>query len=165
MKKQKIQTLYSLHEICQHFRLYNHLQGNVMFGLVSWFSLHYTFCSLISKLSFLVSQENNLYINNIQFLTLSINSFIISAGVFSSLNHVIQKEGFIGLYKGNGVQMLRIFPYSAIQFAAYEEFKKVCVYCMFTKMPPPNSLNLEIGMSVNLAWFVLFIITTLLSGH
>ncbi|XP_014776178.1 solute carrier family 25 member 16 isoform X1 [Octopus bimaculoides] len=46
-------------------------------------------------------------------------------GVFSSLQHVIHKEGFLGLYKGNGVQMLRIFPYSAIQFGAYEEFKKI----------------------------------------
>ena len=28
-----------------------------------------------------------------------------------------------GLFRGNGVQMLRIFPYGAIQFSSYEAFK------------------------------------------
>lgn len=46
-------------------------------------------------------------------------------GVFSTVRHVVSKEGFIGLYQGNGVQMLRIFPYAAIQFLSYEHFKKL----------------------------------------
>lgn len=46
-------------------------------------------------------------------------------GVFATLKAVPQKEGFIGLYKGNGAMMVRIFPYGAIQFMAFENYKKV----------------------------------------
>ncbi|XP_067673801.1 solute carrier family 25 member 16-like [Haliotis asinina] len=46
-------------------------------------------------------------------------------GVFSTLKQVVHKEGFTGLYKGNGVQMLRIFPYAAIQYMSYEQYKKL----------------------------------------
>ncbi|XP_041362283.1 graves disease carrier protein-like [Gigantopelta aegis] len=46
-------------------------------------------------------------------------------GVFSTIHQVVVKEGFLGLYKGNGVQMLRIFPYAAIQFMSYEQYKKL----------------------------------------
>nr|XP_054516154.1 solute carrier family 25 member 16 isoform X4 [Pan troglodytes] len=44
-------------------------------------------------------------------------------GVFSALRAVPQKEGFLGLYKGNGAMMIRIFPYGAIQFMAFEHYK------------------------------------------
>lgn len=45
-------------------------------------------------------------------------------GVFSGLKHIIKKESFIALYKGNGAQMVRIFPYAATQFTAFEVYKK-----------------------------------------
>uniref|UniRef100_A0A2K5C6Y8 Solute carrier family 25 member 16 n=1 Tax=Aotus nancymaae TaxID=37293 RepID=A0A2K5C6Y8_AOTNA len=44
-------------------------------------------------------------------------------GVFSALFAVPRKEGFLGLYKGNGAMMIRIFPYGAIQFMAFEHYK------------------------------------------
>ncbi|KAI5154786.1 Graves Disease Carrier Protein [Manis pentadactyla] len=44
-------------------------------------------------------------------------------GVFSTLCAVPQKEGYLGLYKGNGAMMIRIFPYGAIQFMAFEHYK------------------------------------------
>lgn len=47
------------------------------------------------------------------------------AGVFSILRAVPQKEGYLGLYKGNGAMMVRIFPYGAIQFMAFDNYKKV----------------------------------------
>lgn len=47
------------------------------------------------------------------------------AGVFSTLKAVPQKEGYLGLYKGNGAMMVRIFPYGAIQFMAFDNYKKV----------------------------------------
>ena len=31
------------------------------------------------------------------------------------------------LLKGNGTNIVRIIPYTAVQFAAYEEFKKVSI--------------------------------------
>lgn len=45
-------------------------------------------------------------------------------GVFSGLRHIVHKESFLALYKGNGAQMVRIFPYAATQFTAFEIYKK-----------------------------------------
>ncbi|XP_046691552.1 graves disease carrier protein isoform X1 [Silurus meridionalis] len=45
-------------------------------------------------------------------------------GVFATLGAVPKKEGFLGLYKGNGAMMVRIFPYGAIQFMAFDNYKK-----------------------------------------
>lgn len=37
-----------------------------------------------------------------------------------------------GYFKGNGTNVMRIVPYVAVQFAAYEEFKKVMIIiCVF----------------------------------
>lgn len=46
-------------------------------------------------------------------------------GVFSGLRHIVHRESFVALYKGNGAQMVRIFPYAATQFTAFEIYKKV----------------------------------------
>jgi solute carrier family 25 phosphate transporter 23/24/25/41 len=35
------------------------------------------------------------------------------------------EEGFLGFMRGNGTNVIRIVPYSAVQFASYEQFKKV----------------------------------------
>lgn len=51
-------------------------------------------------------------------------------GVFATLRAVPKKEGFLGLYKGNGAMMVRIFPYGAIQFMAFDNYKKV--FYLFT---------------------------------
>ena len=46
-------------------------------------------------------------------------------GIFESFYRIVQKEGFLALYKGNGAQMLRIFPYAAMQFTSYETYKNL----------------------------------------
>jgi solute carrier family 25 protein 16 len=46
-------------------------------------------------------------------------------GIFESFVRVVQKEGFLALYKGNGVQLIRIFPYAALQFSSYETYKSL----------------------------------------
>ncbi len=46
-------------------------------------------------------------------------------GIFTSLVKIGKEEGLRGYFKGNGTNVLRIVPYVAVQFAAYEEFKKV----------------------------------------
>lgn len=46
-------------------------------------------------------------------------------GVFSGLKEVVQRENFLALYKGNFIQMIRAVPYAAIQFTAFEQYKKV----------------------------------------
>ncbi|XP_053161316.1 solute carrier family 25 member 16 isoform X1 [Hemicordylus capensis] len=46
-------------------------------------------------------------------------------GVLSTLCAVPKKEGYLGFYKGNGAMMIRIFPYGAIQFTAFGQYKKM----------------------------------------
>ncbi|KAE8590857.1 hypothetical protein XENTR_v10018232 [Xenopus tropicalis] len=46
-------------------------------------------------------------------------------GILATAFAVQKKEGFLGLYKGNGAMMVRIFPYGAIQFMAFDKYKKM----------------------------------------
>jgi len=46
-------------------------------------------------------------------------------GILESFYRIVQQEGFLSLYKGNGAQMLRIFPYAAFQFTSYEFYKRL----------------------------------------
>lgn len=48
-------------------------------------------------------------------------------GVFTGLRHIVRKESLWALYKGNSAQMVRIFPYAATQFTAFEVYKRVSV--------------------------------------
>jgi len=45
-------------------------------------------------------------------------------GVWRSLMRMWQEEGFKGFMRGNGINCLRIVPYSAVQFTTYEQLKK-----------------------------------------
>lgn len=47
------------------------------------------------------------------------------SGVGATLIKIGREEGVKGYFKGNGTNVLRIIPYSAVQFASYEEFKKL----------------------------------------
>ncbi|KAF8552503.1 mitochondrial carrier [Imleria badia] len=46
-------------------------------------------------------------------------------GVWRSLVRMWQEEGFAGFMRGNGINCLRIVPYSAVQFTTYEQLKKL----------------------------------------
>jgi solute carrier family 25 phosphate transporter 23/24/25/41 len=43
----------------------------------------------------------------------------------STLRLIWREEGVKGYFKGNGTNVMRIVPYVAVQFAAYEEYKKL----------------------------------------
>lgn len=45
-------------------------------------------------------------------------------GVWKGLSRIWQEEGFYGFMRGNGLNCLRIAPYSAVQFATYESMKR-----------------------------------------
>jgi len=57
-------------------------------------------------------------------------------GVWHALSVIYKEEGFYGYLKGNGTNIVRIFPYSAVQFAAYEQFKKASDH-LFPDAPAP----------------------------
>lgn len=44
-------------------------------------------------------------------------------GVITTLREIYRAEGIKGYFKGNGTNVLRIAPYSAVQFASYEKYK------------------------------------------
>ncbi|KAF9331521.1 hypothetical protein BG006_005601 [Podila minutissima] len=46
-------------------------------------------------------------------------------GVIPTLRKMWVEEGFVGFMRGNGTNVIRIVPYSAVQFASYEQFKKL----------------------------------------
>ncbi|KAF9920922.1 hypothetical protein FBU30_009118 [Linnemannia zychae] len=46
-------------------------------------------------------------------------------GVIPTLRKMWAEEGFIGFMRGNGTNVIRIVPYSAVQFASYEQFKRL----------------------------------------
>lgn len=69
--------------------------------------------------------------------------FFLKPGVFSTLCAVPQKEGYLGLYKGNGAMMIRIFPYGAIQFMAFEHYKTVLGLDLFLNV----ALNCDFALT------------------
>ncbi|XP_046987959.1 graves disease carrier protein-like isoform X2 [Schistocerca americana] len=63
-------------------------------------------------------------LDRIKILLQAHNKHYKHLGVFSGLRHIVRKERFFALYKGNGAQMVRIFPYAATQFTAFELYSK-----------------------------------------
>ena len=45
--------------------------------------------------------------------------------VWRGLSRIWQEEGFLGFMRGNGLNCLRIAPYSAVQFTTYEFMKRI----------------------------------------
>jgi solute carrier family 25 phosphate transporter 23/24/25/41 len=54
------------------------------------------------------------------------NQEYVGRGVIRGLAHIYREEGAVGLFRGNGTNVLRMVPYSAVQFAVYERVKEVC---------------------------------------
>ncbi|XBI18627.1 hypothetical protein VPH35_060353 [Triticum aestivum] len=46
-----------------------------------------------------------------------------SLGVLKSLNKLRKHDGVLGFYKGNGASVLRIVPYAALHYMAYERYR------------------------------------------
>jgi solute carrier family 25 phosphate transporter 23/24/25/41 len=45
-------------------------------------------------------------------------------GLMGTLTQIYKNDGIIGYFKGNGTNCIRIIPYSAVQFATYEQMKR-----------------------------------------
>lgn len=63
-------------------------------------------------------------LDRIKILLQAHNNHYKDLDVITTLRTVRLKEGIPGWYQGNGVHMIRVFPYAAVQFLAYEYFKK-----------------------------------------
>ena len=62
------------------------------------------------------------------------------SGFIGTFKNIYKQEGLRGFWKGNGVACLRLFPYSAINFAAFNEMKKVMTDPETGRMSNMNSL-------------------------
>lgn len=49
-------------------------------------------------------------------------------GVGQAFVKIWKEEGFVGYFKGNGTNVIRIIPINAIQFLSYEKYKNVNIF-------------------------------------
>ncbi|WRX26906.1 Mitochondrial substrate/solute carrier - like 10 [Theobroma cacao] len=71
-----------------------------------------------------------------------------SVGVYGSLKKLVKYEGLRGLYKANGVSILRMLPHSAFQYMTYEQYRSLLHY----KCPSVGTgplLNILAGSAAN----------------
>lgn len=62
-------------------------------------------------------------LDRIKILKQAQNAVYKNLGVFDGLREMVRRESLKGLYRGNGAQAVRIFPYSGIQFFSFEYYK------------------------------------------
>jgi solute carrier family 25 protein 16 len=48
-------------------------------------------------------------------------------GVITAMQDIYKNEGTLGLFRGHSATLLRIFPYAAIKFVAYEQIRSVVI--------------------------------------
>ncbi|KAL5714519.1 Mitochondrial carrier protein CoAc2 [Ranunculus cassubicifolius] len=67
-----------------------------------------------------------------------------SVGLFGSFKKIAKNEGIIGFYRGNGASCVRIVPYAALHYMAYEEYRR-CIILAFPDIQTGPSLDLMAG--------------------
>ncbi|WFD31440.1 hypothetical protein MSPP1_002475 [Malassezia sp. CBS 17886] len=60
-------------------------------------------------------------------------------GVWQGLVKIWREEGFSGFMRGNGINCLRIAPYSAVQFSSYEWLKRLFAHRTVTDVALPGA--------------------------
>jgi solute carrier family 25 phosphate transporter 23/24/25/41 len=76
--------------------------------------------------------------------------------VLLALAKMWREEGPLSYWKGNGTNVARIAPYSAIQFFSFDVYKRVC-FCWGGKstfLYPLNSLSLLSLLSLSLSFAI-----------
>lgn len=72
----------------------------------------------------MVSKTTVAPLDRVKILLQAYNKHHARHGVFQGLMHIVKSESGWALYKGNGAQMVRIFPYAAAQFTSFEIYKR-----------------------------------------
>ncbi|KAH7286558.1 hypothetical protein KP509_32G012600 [Ceratopteris richardii] len=68
-----------------------------------------------------------------------------SLGVTQTLLFIHRREGFLGFYRGNGAGVVRIVPYAALHFMAYEQYRRLIVDNWPDWTPPGALVDLMAG--------------------
>ncbi|KAJ1981666.1 hypothetical protein H4R34_001988 [Dimargaris verticillata] len=86
-------------------------------------------------------------------------------GVFPTLAKIWREEGAMGYMRGNGTNVIRIVPYSAVQFAAYEQLKTLLMESGKSELDTPRRLlaGAGAGLASVAATYPLDIVRTRLS--
>ncbi|KAL3273500.1 hypothetical protein HHI36_014941 [Cryptolaemus montrouzieri] len=79
---------------------------------------------MFSGIAGMVSKTTVAPLDRVKILLQAQNKHHESHGVIGGIRHIVKTESFLALYKGNGAQMVRIFPYAASQFTAFEIYKR-----------------------------------------
>lgn len=74
-----------------------------------------------------------------------------------------QKEGIYGLLKGNGVNVVRIAPFSAFEFFFYDLYKSYLFGGVDASMPAKLACGGLTGMTASLLTYPLDVIRTMMS--
>ncbi|KAJ2094022.1 hypothetical protein GGI16_005688, partial [Coemansia sp. S142-1] len=69
-------------------------------------------------------------------------------GVVGTLAKIWREEGIAGYMRGNGTNVVRIVPYSAVQFATYEQLKKLLIEEGKTELDTPRRLTAGAGAGI-----------------
>src|SRR6218665_3307489 len=94
---------------------------------------------LAGGLSGMTSKTTVAPLDRIKILLQCHNAHYKNFGVFSGMTAIVRQESFVSLYKGNGAQMVRIFPYAAVQFMSFEAYKHT-----LTSIFPSKKVNHEL---------------------
>jgi len=54
-----------------------------------------------------------------------------SLSMINAFTYMYREGGVTGLWRGNGINIIKIAPESAIKFAAYDVFKRLIKYAFF----------------------------------
>ncbi|KAH9816444.1 mitochondrial ADP, ATP carrier protein [Melampsora americana] len=68
-------------------------------------------------------------------------------GVFGAIRQIYSSVGFLGLVQGHSATLLRIFPYAAIKFMAYDSFHNVLIPIDLRDQPPSSRLFMAGALS------------------
>ncbi|KAK9815271.1 hypothetical protein WJX72_000921 [[Myrmecia] bisecta] len=63
---------------------------------------------------------------------------VTGQGIFQTVSLLARNEGIPGLFKGNGASVLRIVPYAAIHFGAYEYYRQLLVDALLAPSSNPH---------------------------
>eukprot|EP01134_Creolimax_fragrantissima_P000291 CFRG0291T1 len=90
-------------------------------------------------------------------------------GIVETIQRIYQADGISGLFRGNGVNILRMIPYTAIQISAYENYKQMFTFYEYEEHEMTSSLRLACGalagVTAAVITYPLDIIRTRMSLH